>query len=352
MKSVVSWIPSAYRPIALWWVAFYGVWLGLVIHGRHWETIFSHWGIAVAMAVGSYFAGSTPMGGGTVGFPVLTLLFNEPATLGRDFSFAVQSIGMTSASILILCRRQTLEWPMLRWSLLGSLVGTPVGVLFIAPVVSDLAIKMVFGVVWASFGLLHFWELKKICANKGMTAMPAWFDRASGVSIGLVGGATVAAVTGVGVDMLLYAVLVLVVRADLKVAIPTSVILMAFTSIVGIATRGLFGDVPSEVYANWLAAAPVVALGAPLGAFVVHLVGRRPTLIVVSVLCIVQFVWTLYNERLSLGAGGLLLACVAVVVCNVVFAVLYRAGNRFLKSNVVRSQEAQKGKTPRSKQMV
>ena len=42
--------------------------------------------IAAAMAVGSYFAGSTPMGGGTVGFPVLVLLFDGPATLGRDFA--------------------------------------------------------------------------------------------------------------------------------------------------------------------------------------------------------------------------------------------------------------------------
>jgi hypothetical protein len=36
------------------------------------------------MAFGSYVAGSTPMGGGTVGFPILVLLFDLPATLGRD----------------------------------------------------------------------------------------------------------------------------------------------------------------------------------------------------------------------------------------------------------------------------
>jgi uncharacterized membrane protein YfcA len=103
--------------------------------------------MAVAMAAGSYVAGSTPMGGGTVGFPVLVLLMDLPATLGRDFSFAIQSVGMTSASIYILCKRQELEWPMLRAALLGALVGTPLGILYIAPLASDLFIKLLFAIL-------------------------------------------------------------------------------------------------------------------------------------------------------------------------------------------------------------
>ena len=138
------------KPFLIWLAGFYSCWLGIVLVGDHWQTLKEHWGIAVAMAGGSYFAGSTPMGGGTVGFPVLVLLFDGPATLGRDFSFAIQSIGMTSASIFILCRRQPLEWVMLKFSLLGTLVGTPVGVLLIAPLVSQLFIKVLFAVLWAS----------------------------------------------------------------------------------------------------------------------------------------------------------------------------------------------------------
>ena len=44
-----------------------------------------HWGIAAAMAAGSYVAGSTPMGGGTVGFPVLVLLFDQSGAIGRRY---------------------------------------------------------------------------------------------------------------------------------------------------------------------------------------------------------------------------------------------------------------------------
>jgi len=265
-------------PFLLWLACFYAAWLAIVVVGNHWHTIKEHYGIAVAMAFGSYVAGSTPMGGGTVGFPILVLLFHESATLGRDFSFAVQSIGMTSASIFILSRRLPLEWVILRWALIGSLIGTPLGILFIAPHVSGLVIKILFAVVWASFGVLHLRRTRDICANIGETPAAHRFDRNVGFAIGLLAGALVASITGVGIDMILYAVMVLLMRADLKVAIPSSVIIMAFTSVIGMVTKWLFAEVQPGVFENWLAAAPIVALGAPLGAFIVTRIGRKPTL--------------------------------------------------------------------------
>lgn len=296
--------------------------------GQHWETLQAHWGIAVAMAFGSYAAGATPMGGGTVGFPVLVLLFKEPATLGRDFSFAIQSIGMTSASIYILCSRQKLEWVMLRWSLVGSLLGTPLGILLIAPHVPGLFIKVFFAIIWASFGVLHLYRTNAICANIGETPAAHRFDRNVGFAIGLLAGATVAAVTGVGIDMILYAIMVLLMRADLKVAIPSSVIIMAFTSLVGIATKNLTAGLQPGVYENWLAAAPVVALGAPFGAFIVSRIGRKPTLYFVAVLCIGQFIWTMHEERQRLGWLGISTSALVVLFCNLAFTWLWRIGDK------------------------
>jgi uncharacterized membrane protein YfcA len=313
---------------ALWLVCFYSAWLTLVVLGRHWTTLQAHWPIAVAMAAGSYVAGSTPMGGGTVGFPILVLLLHEPATLGRDFSFAIQSIGMTSASIFILCRRMPLEWSMLKWALAGTAIGTPLGVLFVAPHVPALWIKVIFAVVWASFGVLHFWKLRDIANNHGVTPAMHRFDRNAGLAIGLAGGATVASVTGVGIDMLFYAVLVLLCRADLKVAIPSSVVLMAFTSLVGLATKGLFTGVQPGVFENWLAAAPIVALGAPLGALIVSRIGRKPTLVIVSILCVGQFAWTMQQEWSALGWVGLALAAFAVAAMNLAFEWLWCVGAR------------------------
>ncbi len=315
-------------PFLVWLTAFYGSWFGIVVSGNYWSLLQEHYGIAVAMAFGSYVAGSTPMGGGTVGFPILVLLFHEPATLGRDFSFAVQSVGMTSASLYILCTRQKLEWVLLRWALLGSLLGTPLGIAFLAPMVSGTVVKVAFAVTWASFGVLHLRRTNDICANIGETPAAHRFDRNVGFMVGLLAGATVASVTGVGIDMILYAVMVLLMRADLKVAIPSSVIIMAFTSLIGLFTKICFTGVSPGVWENWLAAAPVVALGAPLGAYIVSRIGRRPTLYVVAVLCVGQFVWAMKEEFSNLGWWGVAAAFGAVLGMNAGFEWLWRMGDR------------------------
>lgn len=314
----------------LWLVGFYAVWLYLVIGMGYWPEAKAHWPIAVAMAIGSYAAGSTPMGGGTVGFPVLVLLFELPATLGRDFSFAVQAIGMTSASIFILARRQPVAWAMLKGAMLGSLIGTPLGIWFIAPYIPGLWIKLVFAVVWASFGLLHLYRLNEIASHTGMTEFNERWDFKVGCWIGLLSGAAVASVTGVGIDMVLYTALVLLCRTDLKIAIPTSVIIMAFTSVLGVVVKNLTTGMQPGVFENWLAAAPVVALGAPLGVFIVALIGRKPTLVVVAVLCVLQFFWTMHSEQASLGLTGTLLSVLAVALCLVGFEQLRRFGARLV----------------------
>ncbi len=299
----------------LWLGAFYAVWTWLVFGAGRWGEVKAHGSMALAMALGSYVAGSTPMGGGTVGFPVLVLFFGMPASLGRDFSFAVQSIGMVSAAIFIIARRQPLAWSMLKGAMLGAAIGTPLGIFFLAPLIPELWIKLVFAVIWASFGLLHLYRINEISSHDGMTEFDERWDFRVGLALGLLSGATVVAVTGVGIDMVLYAALVLLCRADLKIAIPTSVVIMGFTSAVGILFKNVSTGLAPNVFENWLAAAPVVALGAPLGVFVVNLVGRKPTLLFVAVLCVGQFVWTLSVERSALGFSGLVISLLAVGLC-------------------------------------
>ncbi len=310
----------------LWLAAFYTTWAWLVFGHDRWAMVTEHWPIALSMAAGSYVAGSTPMGGGTVGFPILVLLFDQPASLGRDFSFAVQSIGMTSAAIFILCRRQPLAWSMLKGAMAGAVAGLPLGIFALAPLVPELWIKLVFAVVWASFGVLHLWRIGEIASRHGMTEFDERWDFRVGFAAGLASGATVAAVTGVGIDMVIYTILVLLCRADLKIAIPTSVIIMAFTSVLGILIKNLTTGVQPGVFGNWLAAAPIVALGAPLGALMVDIIGRKHTLIFVAVLCVGQFIWTCYNERAALGFQGQVLALAAVGLCLMGFELLRKHG--------------------------
>ncbi|QDV68910.1 Sulfite exporter TauE/SafE [Rosistilla carotiformis] len=318
-------------PFGLWLVAFYCVWLGLVTWGNEWSSLRSHWPIAMAMALGSYVAGSTPMGGGTVGFPVLVLWFDMPGSLGRNFGLAVQSIGMVSASVYILSARRPIDCGLLRPAILGALIGTPLGAALIAPYVPDLWIKLTFAVIWCSFGILHLIKLRELVQTEGVSDLWRGWDRWIGLTLGVTGG-IIASLTGVGIDMLIYATLVLLYRADLKIAIPTSVVIMAVTSVIGITSNAILARInPSlyfmdpEVYANWLAAAPIVALGAPFGALIVNLISRTPTLLAVSTLCILQFVWTIIQE----GVTGLALAGAvgAVLAVNGLFHLLYQCGN-------------------------
>jgi uncharacterized membrane protein YfcA len=318
-------------PFLVWLALFYLAWLTLVISGGHLQTVLGHWPIAVAMLGGSYVAGSTPMGGGTVGFPVLVMVMDLPATLGRDFSFAVQSVGMTSASIYILSRRQPIEWPMLRAALVGALIGTPLGIVYLAPLASDLAIKLLFATLLCSFGLLHLRRINEITGYHGITPTDLAFDNKAGFLVGLLASMTVASITGVGIDMMIYMVLVLLCHADLKIAIPTSVILMAFTSLVGLSVKLLTGSVQPGTFENWLAAAPVVAIGAPLGALVINWIGRRATLLFVSLLCVGQFIWTLVHERGALTSWSLAASILGVLLFLLVFQDLYNRGNQLAR---------------------
>ncbi len=317
----------------LWLLAFYSTWSWIVLGGGLWAEVREQWPIALAMTLGSFAAGSTPMGGGTVGFPVLVLLFDLPATLGRDFSFAVQSIGMTSASIFILARRQPLAFAMLKGAILGCFLALPVGVFLIAPLLPELWIKLIFAITWGGFGLLHLYRIREIAGLTGMIEFDERWDFRSGLLLGAVSSATVVAASGVGVDMVIYAALVLMFRADLKIAIPTSVVIMAFASVYGSLLKLSSVGMQPGVYEQWLAAAPVVALGAPLGVFVVERIGRTPILLFVAALCVGQLAWTLLEEHAALGPGGILAALVAVTVLLAAFEGLRRygamlAGNR------------------------
>jgi len=318
----------------LWLICFYSTWS--VIVADKVQLALDHWPIAFSMALGSYAAGSTPMGGGTIGFPVLVLLFELPASLGRDFSFAVQSIGMVSASIFILSRRQTIAISMLKGAMLGSLVGLPIGIIFLAPYIADLWIKVLFAVVWGSFGVLHLYRIREISSHTGMTEFDERWDQRVGFSVGIFASALVVSVTGVGIDMVLYAALVLLCRADLKIAIPTSVIIMAFNSVLGVAVKSLTDSWQPGVFPNWLAAAPIVALGAPLGVFMVEYIGRKPTLLVVAILCIGQFFWTCYAEFKALGFMGIVTAAFSVAIFLGFFEWLRAVGIKLVDANLQR----------------
>jgi uncharacterized membrane protein YfcA len=313
-----------------WWLFwFYCAWATIIIVGGLWGQALAHWPIAVAMAAGSYVAGSTPMGGGTIGFPILVLLFDQPASLGRNFSYCVQSIGMSSATVFLLANRSVIAWRFLALCALGSAVSLPLTAVFLVPMVSDTAVKLLFACIWAGFGVMTLYKLRDFVRSHHVPRCRTRLDTALGLAAGLIGGVA-SGLTGVGIDMILYTLLVLVYRSDLRVAIGTSVMIMAINSLWGVLISGSMGRLTPDVFHNWLAAAPIVALGAPFGALMMTIISRAKTLFFVSILCVLQFAWTCWNERHALGWGGAAAALAAVLALNLVFHFMYQLGERLL----------------------
>jgi uncharacterized membrane protein YfcA len=279
--------------------------------------------MSVVMIFGSVVAGSTPMGGGTVAFPVLVLFFGLPPTLGRNFGLAIQALGMTSAMIFSLCRGTPIQSRLLIWSGVGAAAGLVAGTFWIAPLVPATAIKLLFCCLWMSFAILTLAKNREFCS---LHTVPK-IDRGTAIRLGLmvgVAGGVVTSLIGVGIEMLVYTILVLLFRSDLKVAVPTAVSAMAVASVMGTALHVLIGDIGAEVFYNWMACAPVVVFGAPFGAFLVSVIPRVRTLYFVSILCIVQFVWTLW--QLSPGPREWALVAAALFGAVTAFYRLYRAG--------------------------
>ena len=206
------------------------------------------------------------------------------------------------------------------------------GAWLIAPQLNDVVVKLLFAVVWASFGIMHLIKIKQIIGAKGISKTSTSFDREIGIAVGIAGG-LVASIIGVGVDMMLYTVLVLLYRADIKIAIPTSVIGMTYTSLVGTLSHGLLGQMGGEIFGYWLAAAPVVAIGAPLGALMLLLIPRFFTLVFVSFLCLAQFVWIVQHDHVR--GSALLYAIGGVVAFNLLFLLLWMRGTRLSKQSLL-----------------
>ena len=284
-----------------WVVIALSAWAAVVASSGRGDEILAQWPVAVAMLLGSYFAGSTPLGGGVVGFPVLVLGFDFDASVGRDFSFAIQAVGMTSASIWILTARYPVAWRWLRPALIGAAISTPLGCMVLAPVLSDLGSKLTFAVLVGAYGLVQLSQRKELTEARARTDSAEGSDWKVGVPLGLMGGALSVA-CGSGSDVVIYIALMLYLGVELRCALYTSVILMAWTSILGILTQLSLGEVGVPVTDAWLAAAPVVLFGAPLGALVSAKIPRAFTLNLVTLLCLGQVIWFCLHEGLSLTA--------------------------------------------------
>lgn len=237
--------------------------------------IAENWQVTLTMVFGSLIAGGTSEGGGAIAFPVFTKILEISPQAAKVFSLAIQSVGMTAASIAILLMRVPVEWRVISIASIGGIPGIAAGSILIAPLLPPGVIRITFTAMISGFAVTL------IILNKGIRSRNETVHMLKGnenfilFGAGVAGG-IISGLVGNGIDIFTFSVMVLLFRVCEKVATPTSVILMAVNAIIGFFIHGfMMGDFSEEVKNYWLAAVPVVVVGAPLGAFLCRYVKAR-----------------------------------------------------------------------------
>lgn len=268
-------------------IATWAIWLAALGPAAAVEAVVSKWQVAVTMVFGSFVAGASSEGGGAVAFPVFTKLLHVPPAQAKMFALLIQSVGMTAAAISIIVMRVRVDWRAIGWSSLGGAVGVCVSLAKIAPYAPPADVRVLFTALQAGFAVALVYALLGFEGRAAQARMLGWRGPLVLLWAGLVGG-VVSGLVGCGLDLVTFAVLTLLFRVSEKVATPSSVILMAGNSLVAIVyNRIALGPVVDEVRSMWLAAIPVVVVGAPLGAWFCSKL-RRNTIawLLIGLICI------------------------------------------------------------------
>ena len=250
-------------------------WLILTGFGEAIANLIANWKAAVTMIFGSIVAGGTSMGGGAVAFPVFTKVLHVSPQDAKVFSLAIQSIGMSAASVTIIAMGTKVEWRFIRWASFGGVFGIILGSVFLAPILPPDVIKISFTTMVSSFAVVLY--VLNQTKRKPKLAISFWGNRERAVSLaaGLWGG-IVSGMVGSGMDIFGFSILVLLFGMCEKISTPTSVILMAINAVAGFILHKYFiGDFVEPIYGYWLAAVPVVVVGAPMGAMICNLLKRK-----------------------------------------------------------------------------
>jgi uncharacterized membrane protein YfcA len=299
----------------------WAIWMG--INGKF-GLFIEHWEAAATMMFGSFVAGSTPAGGGGVAFPVFTKVLHVPASQATAFSLMIESVGMGMATILILSKKHKIVPNVILWVTLGGIVGQFAALFWALP--SPMP-RLLFTALAGTFGVamaISRWGLNASPIDELRT--PSARRIMLFLAIGLIGG-FISAQFGSGINLIAFIVITLAFGLNEKVGIPTTVIIMAVNAQVWFAMHlmVLKGWLPSNippipnepiVWEYWLAAVPVVSLGAPFGAWAASKVKRDHLIVFLLALIGVEFISTavilgpkLTSTQLWIVLGTVLLCC-------------------------------------------
>jgi uncharacterized protein len=241
-----------------------------------------------------------PAEGGAIAFPIFTKLLHIAPRDARNFSLAIQSVGMGAASLSILYLRIPIERRALLYAGLPGILGVVVGACFVAPYIPPIFVRTSFSVLVSSMGVaLLLVNLERdVLRNTSIPILGA-SEKSVLMAAGFLCG-VVSALVGTGENSVVFMVMVLLFRVSEKIVTPTTVVLMTMVTIPDFLLH-LFPlhDFSPAVMGYWLAAMPVVAVGAPLGALICSHMKRHSIVLLVLFLIALELVSTLFLVPMS-----------------------------------------------------
>ena len=302
-------IPSLYL---IYTTVVLATWSIYMVITSKFHLLAEHVPVMFTMAFGSFIAGSSPEGSAAIAYPVFTLFLNIEPTDARNFAFAIQSIGMTAASIFILSSKIKVDWTYIKLVSISGAAGLILGMYLVAPNIQGPIAKLTFVSIWMSFGLIMLFD--------NYSAKRKVIDKMELVSIndiiiiltgGFIGG-IISSVFGTGINMLTFCLLVIYFKVNEKIATPSSIIIMTFETIIGFFWHHMiFDDISEKSYNMWLSAIPIVVFFAPLGTYLMNKTPRKQYNTFLYTLFIVQYIGAIFvmkpkGENLILTTGVIL----------------------------------------------
>jgi uncharacterized membrane protein YfcA len=267
-------------------------------------SIVKNWPVAVTMVFGALVGGGTSEGGGAVAFPVFTKALHIPPAEARVFAFAIQTVGMGAASLSILFLGIPIEKRVLPWGGAAGILGMVASTYWIVPYVPAQLVRISFTVMVSSLAVaLIILNRKEKGIRNELCPIFGPREKALIVAAGFVGG-LMSGLVGCGENIVVFMVMVLLFRVSEKIVTPTTVILMTIVTVAGFALH-VFAvhDFPARVCSYWLAAAPIVAVGAPLGAYLCAGISRRAIANILVFLIALEFISTIILIPMSAAVG-------------------------------------------------
>lgn len=364
------------------------IWVVAITVTGQWGRILDNWFSPLIAAAGSVIGSSTPLGGGTVSFPVYTKVLGVPPQVARTFSLSMPAIGMTMASLSIIINRRQVEWRALAIAMPSAIAGLLFGLfgpftqrdqpfwpsIIPSPYIRVTFTLVVFGaaaVVWLNYRQQILEQIVRVTTY-------GWRLIVILILFGFVGGFA-SSLIGPGTNIFLYIVLIILIGLIPRVGIPTSVIAMAGTCIIAFITLSLLGgqlltgldaagqvvtvggeavgavpcpgqppDKPPlcaaygdglpplnplryDVFGFWLASVPIVIFGAPLGAWLASRMTNRQLVVLVVVMALSELATTIiFLEPLRTNPALVIYSVVGMVVITAILLLMLKYRRQIL----------------------